>query len=787
MSIQPDQWIEALEKSAASESAGRTFQVRDAASRVSRGFHKWSLAHPRASRVGASAVFVSMLSSLALAAWKSAPPNPGSGGYLMSVPAQVPAEPASEEELQEERTSSIASTGALEESVQISMRANTHRRVTLLRDLRSVASGSDELLDVRMLSTREILIRGLKPGQSSILIWFEDGSLEQIDVVVNADLGLLERTLASIHPSIHVEKAPDRDALVLTGEVPRAIYARRAEEIVMSWLSASPTEHELLVGAAAERAADAQSSAGIKVRSSTRGGSVINLIRVEGLPTYGLATPAEQQLLDAIQTIGGEDVTVRRIQKGPTPDDSVDILVLEGEVTNQIALSRILSLAYKIYVGNVQGPDVTLTDGVSGTTRVFDGTNLTIGEDIQVIADEGGALFTGNNNNGTNSVNQQSRNLLSGFGQGVGSSGSNGLGRSGLSNQVQANIARASAIELADGRILSFIEVTDLPQVRVDIRVFEVNRTKLLSYQSDLGVLVSDFDQRGLNSAGVASTLQGPGAARVGSSGQKDIQNAFGFLQGTLTNQLQLSGSNWAIDALFSFLESEDVARSLANPSLSVLSGEIALFEVGGRVPVEQSFGTQVGIQGVFNATTFIEFGVKLAVRPLVGEDDYITIDFAPEIITPDAILTQAIVEATGANPTTFAFESRLLKTSARLLDGQTMLVGGLQQTARSDEDDGAPWLSDVPLLGLLFQGFDYSDDDLEVVVMIRPTIVRDPILDIGLWSYPDQAEMLKAVLPVRPPTEEERAAAEREAEQEALEAAAAEAREESAVAGGQQ
>jgi len=475
---------------------------------------------------------------------------------------------------------------------------------------------------------------------------------------------------------------------------------------------------------------------------------VINLIQIEGLPEFGRGPAAEDQVLEAIRTVGGQDVSVRRIQKGPLADDSADILVLEGEVHDQVALTRVLSLAYKVYVGNVKGPAQSVTDGVSGTTRVFDGTDLAIGDDIKVIADEAGALFS----NGAGDNQDDTSSLLRGFGQGSNSGGgTSGLSSSSLDNRVDSNIARASAIELAGGRILSFIRVTDIPQVRVDIRVYEVNRTKLLSYQSDLGVITSDFDQGGLNPAQGATTLQGASAQRVGSSGNEDLQNVFGFLGGTLSNQLQFSGSNWAIDSLFSLLQTEDVARSLANPTLSVLSGEVALFEVGGRVPIDEAFATQVGIQGVFNSTSFIEFGVKLAVRPLVGEDDVITIDFAPEIITPDALLTQLLVESTGTNPQTFAFESRLLKTSSRLADGQTLLVGGLQQTQRSDEDNKTPWLSDIPLLGLLFQGFDYSDDDLEVVVMIRPTIVRDPLPDAALWMYPGSHELLEAALPERP------------------------------------
>ncbi len=740
MSIGPEIWIEALKTAKKPAAAPEVRAPRW------RRVQAWSLVHPRASRVVGAAAFATVLSGFAVGAWMVGPQPPASTpGVFLPIPTSAEPEP---------RTAAtpvanyVSPRSGILQGPQHTLRVHTHLRLPLDKEVERVAVGSSEILDARLLNTRELLALGNKPGQTSILVWYVNGEIEQIDVVVTADLSLLERTLTTIHPSLKVEKAPDRDALVLTGRVPRAVYSRRAEDIANAWLNAGPTQQSILVGEAAQAVEDAQTSASADGKAGRKSGGVINLIQVEGLPEFGAAMPAEDQLMAAIQSIGGEKVTVRRIQKGATPDDEADILVLEGEVPDQIALSRVLSLAYKLYVGNVKGPDVTLTDGVTGTTRIFEGDDLAIGDDIDVIADEAGSLFSDNRSN-----RQQTQGLLAGLGQGIGNGGQTNLGQSGLDNRVDANIARASALELANGRILSFIDVVDLPQVRVDIRLYEVNRTKLLSYQSDVGVITGDFDQGGLNPAGSATTLQGPAAARVGATGQ-DVQNAFSFLEGSLTNQLQFSGSNWAIDSLFSFLEQEDLARSLANPTLSVLSGELALFQVGGRVPIEQSFGTQVGIQGVFNSVAFIEFGVNLAVRPLVGEDDFITIDFAPEIITPDALLTQAISEATGANPATFAFESRLLRSSSRLLDGQTLLVGGLQQTQRSDTDSGAPWLKDIPMLGLLFQGFDYSDDDLEVVIMIRPTIVRDPLPDAAMWVFPDSAEMLEAVLPPRPEPE---------------------------------
>jgi Flp pilus assembly secretin CpaC len=697
---------------------------------------RWLIGRPGVGRWITCALFAVTLSSLSLAAWKSSAPDPAQGARPI-LPAAV---------LQPSTTSPRS---AILKGEERSLAQHTHLRLVFERDIERIASGAPQILEhVETLSTREVLMLAGTPGHTSVLVWYQDGEIEQIEVTVTEDLTLLQSVLADIHPGIRVQKAPDREAWVLLGSVPKAIYSRRAEDIAESWLGATSPSGELLVGDAARLVEDAQSSNAAGTSRGGGTGAVINLIRIEGLPEFGALQSSEELFLDAISSVGGEEVRIRRIQKGPLPDDSVDILVLEGEVRDQVALSRVLSLAYKVFVGNMKGEDVSLTDGVTGITRVFEGGNLAIGDDIKVIADEAGALFGKSDDSGSN-------NLLQGFGRGGGSGGSGGGQggglRGGLKNDVQANIARASAIELAGGRIMSFIEVTDLPQVRVDIRLYEVNRTKLLSYQSDLGIINSDFNQGGLQPAGAASILQGGGASSVGSGGSGEVQNVFGFLGGIASNQLQISGSNFAIDWTLSMLESEGIARSLANPSLSVLSGEVAIFEVGGRIPVDQAFGTQVGIEGVFSSTSFIEFGVNLAIRPLVGKDDYITIDFAPEVSTPDALLTQLLVEATGKSQSTFAFESRLLKTSARLLDGQTLLVGGLSQNSRSDTDQKTPWLSKLPLVGLLFQGLNYADDDLQVVILIRPTIQRDPLPDAALWEYPSLAELMGRALPKGP------------------------------------
>ena len=632
-----------------------------------------------------------------------------------------------------------------------SLQEGQYRRLQFGEPILDMAIGNPEIASVELVNDRELLLLGRKPGRTNLILGFESGPVE-VPISVQMDLGVLAEALADVHSSITAHKAPDREAVVLLGTVPLAIYAQRAEEIARRYLEASSPQGDFLVGDAAASVASAQSRFSGDDRQRRRSVSVINLIRIENLPDMFATQSAEQKILEAISSITDGKVTVKRVVKGHIPDDEQDLLILEGTVPDQVSLVRVLSIAYKVYYGARQDVTQRVTDGITNQITDFEGDIRSLADDLEVIADEAGALLGASDGAGSSGNDR----LLSGFGAsggGAGSGGSrSGVSGSGLRNRIESNLGRAKAIELADGRLLSFIEVEDLPQVRVDIRLYEVNRTALLEYESDLAVLMGDFNQGGLNPAGTASAVQGIGAARVGSSG-KAIQNALGFLNGTATNQLQISGSKTALDSLFTLLEEEEIARSLAKPSLTVLSGETALFEVGGEVPIEQSFATVVGAEGVFNGVDFIEFGIKLAIRPLVDENDYVTIDFAPEIRAPDAFLTAALATATGENPATFAFESRLLKTSARLLDGSTLLVGGLQQKNRRDASSQVPWLHKIPLLGLLFQDFNYSDDDLELVVMVRVTIVRDPIPEADLWVFPGEMELLESVVPrpVRP------------------------------------
>lgn len=121
--------------------------------------------------------------------------------------------------------------------------------------------------------------------------------------------------------------------------------------------------------------------------------------------------------------------------------------------------------------------------------------------------------------------------------------------------------------------------------------------------------------------------------------------------------------------------------------------------------------------------------------------------DLVPTISTPNAALTASITSATGAASPTVAFQTRSLQTSARLQDGQAMLLGGLLTRDNSETQGGTPGLKDVAGLGWMFKNLQRSDDGLELVIVVNPVIVRLPKSSLPVWDFPQPRELTPAAL----------------------------------------
>ncbi|MFO0687881.1 MAG: pilus assembly protein N-terminal domain-containing protein [Myxococcota bacterium] len=627
-----------------------------------------------------------------------------------------------------------------------------NRRIALDDEVVRLAVGDPDVASVQIVSSREILLLGRRPGRTNLILWLADGSVDDLPVRVDRDLSLLARALRDIHPGIEVLSAPDRDAVVLRGVVPEARFSSAAEAVATDYLSSASfgtrRGEVLVVGAGAaprdeagpdddagaDRPGDGTGDAGTDAPSdsgafvldepvNSAGSRIINLIRVEDLPA-----PIEERLLDAMRAVGGSEITVRRLTAGSLASNARDTFVLEGRIGTQTDLVRALTSAARVL-----DPDASP-------------------DQIRVVADEAGSLGGRRSTSGSGSGSGSTSiagggSSLSGVGGSIGGGANGGLG----GNNLQSNVARAKALSLAGGQLLSFVEVTRLPQVRLEARIYEVNRSRLRNWSPNLNVLFGNTENVVLRPSVTSRQMQGT-TGTPSLISKDEIQGALSLLSGGAVGGLQYVGDVVAVDLALDLLEQESIARALAKPSLSVLSGEVATFNAGGQIPIAVTVNTQTSAAAgtLLSSTVFAEFGVRVAVRPLVGDDDVITLDVTPSISQPDFDLTANLVDSTGSQQSTTAFQTRSLRTTTRLQDGQSFVIGGLLQSTVGRSTKFTPWLHRVPGFGWLGKSRDDQRDELDFVVVVSPSIVYERDSRAALWAYPSAEELL-ARIPRRP------------------------------------
>lgn len=579
----------------------------------------------------------------------------------------------------------------------------THTRFVFNKDIKRVAVGHETTLDVQVVDGREILILAKKLGRTSMMVWYQDNRSETFLLSVTEDYSVLENALKDIHPAVQLTIAPDRHAIVLRGTVPTATYRQSAYTAARNYLYASSSQQSQPV---LNPQADQNILQTLQQRLQGTGGlpsrmaqsnkvAIINLIKVTQKPKK-----KEERITELLTELGADNVEVERIRVGEIDADEQDVFMLTGNVENQIELVRVLSAVSKLFVpvGLGAAQPASLAIPGAGQQPLGSGDQSM----IEVVANESGALTAAD------------ASALQ------------------LSN-VKSNIGRATLLSLAGGRVLSSIEVKDLPQIRVSVQLYEVNQRQLQQWRPDISILTNGYNQE--------EGIFGLGGITERQSGSASIENALQLVSGQFANNLQLSTSQFAIDMLFSLLEQEGISRTLSRPTLTVLAGESAVFKVGGEIPVPTTYspsglqGTDQGAAGsVFSGTEFKSFGVELSVRALVDDKDRITLDLNPVISLPDTTLTAQIAQSSGSDLNSSAFNTRSMQTSARLRDGQPLVVGGLLSTDSNSSHDFVPNTKGESLFGKLSEATSNSSNNRELIIVVTPTLVRESVNDTSLW-----------------------------------------------------
>lgn len=182
---------------------------------------------------------------------------------------------------------------------------------------------------------------------------------------------------------------------------------------------------------------------------------------------------------------------------------------------------------------------------------------------------------------------------------------------------------------------------------------------------------------------------------------------------------------NGVIDAL----ASDNLAHVLAEPNLTVMSGQSASFQVGGEypIPVSQTNGA-ISID-------FKNYGILLSFLPTVLSDGRINIHVKPEVSELDKADG---IQLTAGNSTILvpAVTVRRAESTVELGSGQSFAIAGLLQQTTADNGNSVPGLGDTPVLGALFRDTAFNKVEDELVIVITPYIVR-PVDNMSALHLP--------------------------------------------------
>lgn len=205
-----------------------------------------------------------------------------------------------------------------------------------------------------------------------------------------------------------------------------------------------------------------------------------------------------------------------------------------------------------------------------------------------------------------------------------------------------------------------------------------------------------DFDN-GLTDAAINSLLGINGLAFGGAGKTKD-----GVLFGAILTAIkQDRGSN-----------------VLSTPSVVTLDNQTASLSVGQEIPITTGEATGADFQNAFRTVQRQQVGVILEVTPQINEGGTVTLEIVQE--------TSSVARQIISTSTDLITNKRVISTTALVDDGDILVIGGLIDETREITEDKVPFLGDIPIAGNLFKTSGRSRERRNLMVFIRPTILRD-------------------------------------------------------------
>ena len=256
------------------------------------------------------------------------------------------------------------------------------------------------------------------------------------------------------------------------------------------------------------------------------------------------------------------------------------------------------------------------------------------------------------------------------------------------------------------GRVINALTIRGADQVSLHVTVAEIRREIV--------------KQLGVNMNG------------TGPNGSFTLDNPFAINGAVATSEATL---NWfkgsgTFSATLQAFERQGVAHTLAEPTVTAVSGETAKFLAGGTIPILNS----VQCQHASASTEFIQqpYGVTLNFTPVVLSQGRIQLRIATEVTDIDSS-----TQVTFSGISIPGFRTRSNTTTVELPSGGSIASAGLISTQTEQAINGFPALMNLPVLGALFRSRDYQRNETELLIIVTPYIVH--AVDPSQVVRPDQ------------------------------------------------
>jgi len=303
-----------------------------------------------------------------------------------------------------------------------------------------------------------------------------------------------------------------------------------------------------------------------------------------------------------------------------------------------------------------------------------------------------------------------------------------------LSGEVSSSARMAAALDLArsfqggeDGKVLNMMQVGGAQQVMLEVQVAEVSR----DFLKRIGVKFEAMNANSLLTIGAgnngtalspSSIIPGGGADTLSPSGlpTTDILREPLTFESTGLFASFLDGDT-LFDLVIDAAQENNLAKVLAEPTLTTLTGQEATFHAGGEFPIPVGSGQDNGIK-----IEFKEFGISLGFLPTVLDSGMISLKLnikVSELSNQNSIVLD--VPDTAATFFINALTSRSASSTVELANGQTIGVAGLINENLRERVNKFPGLGDLPILGNLFRSQEFVKGMTELVILVTPHFAK--------------------------------------------------------------